>query len=97
MLRFFLVMAIGTAIPSMASRLAGKWTGTIETNGSRMPVILTINQQDGKLSGSIATGNGAKPATIDSAELHDDENLYLMSTTTPVASSNSALNSLATD
>ena len=39
MFRFFLVMAIGTAIPSMASSLAGKWTGTIETNGSRMPVI----------------------------------------------------------
>jgi hypothetical protein len=35
------------------------------------PLFLTINQQDGKLSGSIATGNGAKPATIDSAELHD--------------------------
>ena len=96
MFRFFLVMAIGMAIPLMAASLAGKWTGTIETNGSRVPVLLTINQQDGKFSGSVATGNGAKPVTIDSAELHDDK-FDSMSTTTLVASLNSALNSLATD
>src|SRR5689334_9817957 len=72
MFRFFLMMAIGTAIPLMAVSLAGKWTGTIETNGSRVPVFLTIDQQEGRITGSVATGNGAKPAAIESAELHDD-------------------------
>jgi len=73
MFRLVLVIAVGGISHLAAADLSGRWTGTLETNGSRVPVYLTLNQQDDKITGSIATGNDAKPVPIENAELHDDK------------------------
>lgn len=60
--RLVLVFAV-VATALAAADLTGKWTGTIERNGSRVPVYLTLSQQDGKLTvdgrgGGIGSGGG---------------------------------------
>jgi hypothetical protein len=38
-----------------------------------LPVYLTVNQRDGKITGFIATGQEAKPAPIEKGELDADK------------------------
>ena len=73
MFRLVLVIAVGGISHLVAADLTGRWTGTLQTNGSRVSVYLTLNQQDDKITGSIATGNDAKPVPIENAEFHDDK------------------------
>jgi TonB family protein len=73
MFRLVLVIAVGGISHLAAADLSGRWTGTLETNGSRVPVYLTLNQQDDKITGSVATGNDAKPVPIENAEFHEDK------------------------
>jgi TonB family protein len=73
MFRLVLVIAVGGISQLVAADLTGRWTGALETNGSRVPVYLTLKQQDDKITGSIATGNDAKPVPIENAEFHDDK------------------------
>ena len=75
MFRFVVVAALG-AIGLLAAEFAGKWIGTMETNGSRVPVYLTLNQQDSKWAGSVATGNDAKQVPIENAELDADKLVF---------------------
>src|SRR5436309_2597902 len=72
MFKLVLVIALGV-VGMMAADLNGKWTGTMEMNGSRVPVYLTLNQQDGKITGSVATGNDAKQAPIEKPQLDGDK------------------------
>jgi TonB family protein len=73
MFRLVLVIAVGGISHLAAADLSGSWTGTLETNGSRVPVYLTLEQQDDKFTGSIAIGNDAQPVPIENAEFHDDK------------------------
>ena len=73
MFRLVLVIAVGGISHLVAADLTGRWTGTLQTNGSRVSVYLTLNQQDDRITGSIATGNDAKPVPIENAEFHDDK------------------------
>ena len=67
---FRLVVVVALAGVSLsAAEFDGKWIGIIETNGSRVPIYLTLNQQDSKLAGSVATANDAKQVPIENAEL----------------------------
>ena len=75
MFRLVVVVALG-AITLLAAEVAGKWTGTMEINGGRVPVFLTLNQQDSKLAGSVATGNDAKQVPIENAELDTDKLVF---------------------
>jgi TonB family protein len=43
-----------------AADFGGRWGGTIAIDGRATPFALTINQQDGKISGSIATLTGER-------------------------------------
>src|SRR5215813_10893413 len=73
MLRFVLVIALFAAIPLSAADFSGRWAGTLETNGSRVPIYLTLNEQDGKIAGSVATGVNAKHAAIENAQFQNGE------------------------
>jgi TonB family protein len=75
MFRLVVVVALG-AISLLAAEIAGKWTGTMEMSSNRVPVYLTLNQQDSKLVGSVATGNDAKQVPIENAELDADKLVF---------------------
>jgi TonB family protein len=73
MFRLLLVIAIGAISNLVAADLSGKWTGTMETNGSRVPVHLTLNQHGQELSGTVAAGDDVKPESIENPAIHGDE------------------------
>jgi TonB family protein len=60
-----LVLLLGCGAGAFAMDLFSDWKGTLETNGRPVPVYLKVTRQDGKLTGSIATGTDAKFAPID--------------------------------
>lgn len=57
MFRFFLVIAFLSTAHLLAVDLSGRWAGTLETNGNRVPIYLTLVEHDGKIGGSVATGS----------------------------------------
>src|SRR5580700_4297772 len=69
---FVPVIAILALSHLAAADFSGRWAGTIETNGSRVPIYLTFTQNGGSVSGSIATGTNTKAVAIDNADLRDD-------------------------
>ena len=75
-----LVLAIGGIGTLIAADFAGRWTGKMETNGSSVPIFLTLNRQllnDGpqqaeNVTGTVATGDQSKPVPIEKAEIQGD-------------------------
>ena len=72
MLRFIPVIALLATAQLFAADFSGRWAGTMETNGSRVPIYLTLNYNGGTITGSVATGTNLKQVTIDNAEFRDD-------------------------
>jgi TonB family protein len=73
MLRALLVMTLLAATYLSAADISGRWAGTIETNGSRVPIYLALNEENGRIVGSVSTGVNTKPVAIENAGLHDSE------------------------
>lgn len=73
MLRSVLVIALLATASLLAADLPGKWTGTIETNGSRVPIHLTLTSDGQKIGGSVATGNDTTEVPIEKAELNSGD------------------------
>jgi TonB family protein len=73
MFRSLLVIVVAALSNLAAADLSGKWTGTIETNGSRVSIFVTLNQHDQEISGSVATGDEANAVPIEKAEVHDNQ------------------------
>ena len=48
----------GAAQEKPASRLDGKWTGTVDTDIGSMAIDVTLSVSNGKVAGSIATAHG---------------------------------------
>jgi len=83
MFRSLLVLVIAATSNLAAADVRGKWSGTMEANGSRIGVVVTLNQRGQELSGSVTTSDDTKPAPIEMAEIqgntvtfevHDDAN-----------------------
>ena len=71
MYRLVLVIAFATSAMAAAD-LTGRWTGTMEANGTRIPVYLTMNQRDGQLTGFIAASQDTKQVPIEIVEREGD-------------------------
>ncbi len=77
-----LLVVTAAAIGTMAAAdLSGRWTGTMETNGNRVNIFLTLNffqpstggqQHTPVVSGTVATGERMKPVEIANVEPHQD-------------------------
>ena len=73
MIRLLVVIAVVVINISLAADISGKWTGTMETNGRRVPIYLTLKQNDDGVSGTVVTGADTRQAPIQKAELRGDE------------------------
>jgi len=76
MFRPLLLIPIAAINILVAADVSGKWTGTMETNGSRVRIYVTINQHDQEISGTVATGDEARPVPIEKAEMHGDQVMF---------------------
>jgi TonB family protein len=65
----FCIAALASSV--FAANVSGHWAGTIEMGGGRVPLYLTLTEQDGKVSGSVGGINTAAVA-IENAELRGD-------------------------
>jgi TonB family protein len=83
MFRSLLVVVIAAVSNLAAADVRGRWSGTVETNGSRIAIVVTLSQHGQELSGSVATSGDTHPAPIEKAgvrgdtvtfEIHDDAN-----------------------
>ena len=81
MSKLVLMIALATISNLAAADLSGKWTGTMETNGSRVRIFVTLNLFDPStggqqhvplVSGTVATGDDAKPVPVEKAEINGD-------------------------
>lgn len=80
MVKTALALLIGGIVTLIAADFAGRWTGKMETNGSSVPIFLTLIRQsmnDGlqhaeKVIGTVATGDESKPVPIQKAEIQGD-------------------------
>ena len=81
MLRFLLALTIAAVSNLTAADLSGRWTGTMESNGGRVRIFVTLNlfdpstgeQQHAPLvSGTVATGDEAKPVPIEKGEIQGE-------------------------
>jgi len=86
MFRLLLVLAIAATSDLAAADVRGRWAGTMETNGGRVGVVVTLKQQGQELSGAVATSGDTNPAPIEKAamqgdtvtfEVHDNANRIL--------------------
>ncbi len=57
MFRSVLLIAILAAFNLVAADLSGRWAGTIESNGNRVPVYIMLDEFNGMVGGSVITGN----------------------------------------
>ena len=55
MFRSVLVIALLGPSNMMAADFSGRWAGTLETSGNRVPIYFSLNEHDGKIGGSVAT------------------------------------------
>ena len=70
----FLMVGILATGHLLAADFSGRWAGTFETNGSRVPIYLTlIVNSEGKIGGFVAIGKDTKQALVGKAELNSDE------------------------
>jgi TonB family protein len=72
MFRSLLVLVIAAAIDLAAADLRGRWTGAMETNGSPIGIVVTLNQHGQELSGAVATSDDSEPAPIENAQVRGD-------------------------
>jgi TonB family protein len=81
MFKLFLVIALAAISNLAAADLSGKWTGAMETNGSRVRIFLTLNlfqpSTGGQthapiVSGTVATGDETKPVPIEKGDIQGD-------------------------
>ena len=80
MMKTALVLAISGIGTLIAADFAGRWTGKMETNGSSVPIFLTLNRQllndtpleAENVTGTVATGDESKPVPIEKAEIQGD-------------------------
>ena len=73
MFKLLLVVAIVAISNLVAADVFGKWTGTTETDGSRVPVYLTLNRHGQEVSGTMATGDETRQVPIEKAEVQGDD------------------------
>ena len=71
MLKSVLVIAPFATSHLLAADFSGRWAGTLETNGKRVPIYFTLNEHGGKISGSVATGPA--PLAIENGEVRNGE------------------------
>jgi TonB family protein len=76
MFRLLLVTAIVAISNLVAADVSGKWTGITETNGSRVRIYVTLNQHNQEISGTVATGDEARPVPIEKAEMLGDQVMF---------------------
>jgi TonB family protein len=57
MFRAVLVIAVLSTSHLLAGDFTGQWAGTIETDGSRLPIYLTLSEHEGMIGGSVASGS----------------------------------------
>ena len=72
MFRSLLVLVIAAMSNLASADVRGRWSGTIETNGSRIGVVVTLSQHGEELSGAVATSDNTNPAPIEKAEIQAD-------------------------
>src|ERR1700722_9236870 len=72
MFRSLLVLVIAAMSNLASADVRGRWSGTIEANGSRIGVVVTLSQHGKELSGAVATSDNTNPAPIEKAEIHGD-------------------------
>ena len=72
MFRSLLVLVIATISNLAAADVRGRWSGTVETNGSRIAILVTLNQQGQGLSGFVTTSVDTSPSPIEKAEVRGD-------------------------
>ena len=59
------LIALGLSDNLVAGDISGAWTGSMDVNGTRIPINLMLRQCDGKtISGTISIGNTAKAQAI---------------------------------
>ena len=68
--RVIALVAINTLL---GADVSGNWTGTMETNGRRVPIYLTLKQNDDGVSGTVVTGSDTRQVPIQKAEFRGDE------------------------
>ena len=68
-----LVLAVAAINSLVAAEVSGNWAATMETNGSRVPISLTLNQNGDGVSGTVVTGSDTRQVPIQKAELRGDE------------------------
>jgi TonB family protein len=72
MFRSLLALVIAAASNLAAADVRGTWSGTVETDGSRAFIVVTLNQRGQEVSGSVATSDDTIPSPIEKAEIRGD-------------------------
>lgn len=76
MFRSFLVLSISCMSQLVAADVRGIWSGTyassVDTDGRRSGIVLTLRQSGQQLSGTVATSDDTIPDAIERAELRGD-------------------------
>jgi hypothetical protein len=72
MFKFLVLIPIAAINILIAADVSGKWTGTIETNGSQVRIYVTLNLHDQEISGTVATGDEGRPVPIEKPVMHGD-------------------------
>jgi TonB family protein len=68
-----LLVLVIAAMSNLASAdVRGRWSGTIETNGSRIGVVVTLSQHGEELTGAVTTSDNTNPAPIEKAKIQGD-------------------------
>src|SRR5687767_6025658 len=73
MVRLLVMIATGAISNLFAVDLSGKWIGSMETNGSRTRLSLTLNHHEQEVDGTMATGDETTPVPIEKASLNADQ------------------------
>jgi TonB family protein len=76
MIRLLVVIALVAINTLLGADVSGNWTGTMETNGRRVPIYLTLKQNDDGVSGTVVTGSDTRQVPIQKAELRGDELVF---------------------
>lgn len=65
-----LALSIGNL---MAAGIAGRWSGTVDTDGKLSPLTLTLYQNGQQVTGTFGAGDAGAQSPILSAELHGNQ------------------------
>jgi TonB family protein len=70
--RSSLLLALAATVQLTAADVRGIWSGTAETNGGRIGIVVTLKQDGQALSGTVATSDDTIPEPIESADVRGD-------------------------